>query len=269
MFAPQNKDIGVSRVEITDPRVLAPQPVAGSPVISDLRGAARLAIDAVNGVTYLVEDMHRNIAGLSPIVGAAPTGGARGLSGLVYQSVRGVTGLVGIGMDTVLAGLHLLFDVSGGWTGREAILAALNGLVGDYLVASDNPLAIPMRLRQHGEPLGLDRQALREKFGQSGGKLLVLVHGLCMNDLQWKREGHDHGAAAARDLGYTPIYLHYNSGRHISKNGGEFAGILERLVQNWPVPITELVIVGHSMGGLVARRAVTTLIWRATFGCED
>ena len=51
-----------------------------------------------------------------------------------------------------------------------------------------------------------------------------------MNDLQWTRQGHDHGAALARDLGYTPVYLHYNSGLHVSTNGRAFAALLEQLV---------------------------------------
>jgi hypothetical protein len=88
-----------------------------------------------------------------------------------------------------------------------------------------------------------------------GAKVLVLAHGLCMNDLQWNRRGHDHGAALARDLGYTPVYLHYNTGLHISTNGGAFAGQLEALVAAWPVPVAQVAIVAHSMGGLVARSA--------------
>ena len=76
-----------------------------------------------------------------------------------------------------------------------------------------------------------------------------------MNDLQWSRRGFDHGAALARDLGYTPVYLHYNTGLHVSANGRAFADLLETLLRLWPVPASELVIVGHSMGGLVARSA--------------
>ncbi|MBI5544743.1 MAG: alpha/beta hydrolase, partial [Deltaproteobacteria bacterium] len=87
------------------------------------------------------------------------------------------------------------------------------------------------------------------------GKVLVLVHGSSTSDLHWVRKGHDHGAALARDLGYTAIYLHYNTGLHISTNGRAFAEHLETLAQRWPVPIDELAIVGHSMGGLVARSA--------------
>ena len=47
----------------------------------------------------------------------------------------------------------------------------------------------------------------------------MLVHGLCMNDLQWTQKSGDFEAALARDLGYTVIHLHYNSGLHISTNG--------------------------------------------------
>ncbi|MBP6675484.1 MAG: hypothetical protein KA185_09430, partial [Vitreoscilla sp.] len=59
----------------------------------------------------------------------------------------------------------------------------------------------------------------------------------------------------AQALGCTPIYLHYNSGRHVSQNGRDFASQLDALVANWPVPVEDLVIVAHSMGGLVTRSA--------------
>jgi pimeloyl-ACP methyl ester carboxylesterase len=71
----------------------------------------------------------------------------------------------------------------------------------------------------------------------------------------WQRRGHDHGAALARDLGLAPVYLHYNTGRHVSENGREFAAALERCSRRWPVPVDEITVVAHSMGGLVARSA--------------
>lgn len=194
---------------------------------SDLRGLNRLVIDATAGVTGVVEAMHHSIAW---VPGA----------GLVYRSIRGITRLVGGGIDAALAPFTSLGEGSSS-TGREAVLAALNGVLGDHLVATGNPLAIPMRFRRGGDP--------------SGRKLLVLAHGLCMNDLQWNRKGHDHGAALAREFGFTPVYLHYNSGLHISTNGRAFAGLIEELVEQWPVPVEELVILGHSMGGLVTRSA--------------
>ena len=60
----------------------------------------------------------------------------------------------------------------------------------------------------------------------------------------------------ARELGYTPIYLHYNSGLSVSTNGRILAQLMERLYDAWPVPIERLVMFGHSMGGLVARSAI-------------
>ena len=190
------------------------------------------------GVTDLVEAMHLNI---SPVPGSTRGGTLRGIPGLVYWSIRGVTRLVGGGVDAVLARILPLLGDGTSSPGREALLAALNGVLGDHLAVSGNPLAIPMRLSQDE--------------ARPTGKLLVLAHGLCMNDLQWHRQGHDHGAALSRDLGFTPVYLHYNSGLHISTNGRVLADRLEDLVRQWPVPVEELAIVGHSMGGLLARGA--------------
>jgi pimeloyl-ACP methyl ester carboxylesterase len=85
--------------------------------------------------------------------------------------------------------------------------------------------------------------------------VLVLVHGSCLSDRHWTRAGHDHGGALARDLGYTAVHVQYNTGLHISRNGAALAALLERLVAGWPVAVEELVILGHSMGGLVARSA--------------
>ena len=130
---------------------------------------------------------------------------------------------MGHGLDTLLAQLEPLLGERSTWPGREALLAALNGVLGDYLAAPSNPLAITMHLRRGGVALPLEREPLAAAIPDAGGKLLVLVHGLCMNDLQWRRKGHDHGAALARDLGYTPVYLHYNSGLHVSTNGRAFA----------------------------------------------
>jgi pimeloyl-ACP methyl ester carboxylesterase len=209
----------------------------------DLRGVSRLTIDAITGVTDLVEAMHRNIASGSSLLGQAPEGRASGISGLVYSSVRGVTRLVGKSLDLALRSLIPALGEIGKGPGRDALLAALNGVAGDHLADSGNPLAIAMQLREH------------EPARSATGKLVVLIHGLCMNDQQWLRNGHDHGVSLARDLGYSPLYLSYNSGLHISTNGREFSRQLQALVERWPVPIEELVIVGHSMGGLVARSA--------------
>jgi pimeloyl-ACP methyl ester carboxylesterase len=97
---------------------------------------------------------------------------------------------------------------------------------------------------------------MRSRLPTATPRLLVLLHGLCMNDLQWQRAGHDHGDALARELGYTPVYLHYNSGLSVSTNGRILAQLMERLFDAWPVPIERFALIGHSMGGLVARSAL-------------
>lgn len=210
---------------------------------SDVRAVARLVTDATLELTDLVEGVHAGIV-------RAPRERMRGISGLVYRSVRGVTRTAGLTADAVLGHIVPLFGTRQSTPAREAILSAVNGVVGDYLTSTGNPLAIPMQWRVNGKPLA------PAALPDARRKLLVLVHGLCMNDLQWRRDGHNHGTALAHDLGYTPVYLHYNSGQHISDNGRLFAARLDALLAQWPVPVEELIIVGHSMGGLVTRSAV-------------
>ncbi|MCW5650991.1 MAG: alpha/beta hydrolase [Ramlibacter sp.] len=226
---------------------------------TDLRGAARLATDATLGLADLVEAMHERIARL-PLRGAASAEPrTRGLTGLVYKTVRGVTRVAGGSVDallTVLApALAPVLPQGEPAPEREAVLAALNGVLGDYLVSTGNPLATPMTLRREGQALELKRAALAAQLPRANGRLLVLVHGLCMNDRQWLREGHDHGAALARDLGFTSLYLHYNTGLHISLNGRALARQLEQLLEQWPHALQRLALLGHSMGGLVLRSA--------------
>jgi pimeloyl-ACP methyl ester carboxylesterase len=223
--------------------------------IQDLRGASRLAVEATRGVTALVEAVHLRIAGGPDILGRPLAGPIGALSGLVYGSIRGVTTLVGMGIDAALAPLGPLIGRSAPGAQREAVLAALNGVLGDYLDATGNPLAIQMRLRRDGHPLELTRQELNAALPAAGSKLLVFVHGSSMSDLQWRRHGRDFAGALAQQLGYTAIFLHYNSGLHVSTNGRAFAALLETAFEQWPAPLDEIAIVGHSMGGLVTRSA--------------
>jgi len=225
-----------------------------SPLEADIRGYSKLAVDATLGVTGMVENLHSNITRSKGLLGTPTLQPARGVSGFVYSSVRGTTRLVGTGLDVVLAALAPLLPRTNTSGQREAILSALNGVVGDHLVASKNPLAIEMELRHNGQSLVMDTPALNAALPVANGKLLIMLHGLCMNDRQWRRVGHDHGAVLARE-GFTPLYLRYNSGLHISTNGRAFAELLEALVKTWPVPVEQIVLLGHSMGGLVSRSA--------------
>lgn len=244
-----------------------PPPAAGPPPppggvlrqwrMADLRGAARLATQATQGVTHIVEGIHQSVLGTLGVPGGTEPGRTRGLTGLVYRGIYGATGLV----DAALQGALLRLEpwlpspqdaAAKAAPQRQAVLAALNGVMGDRLAQDANPLAIPMGLYQHGQPL--DVAALHARGGATG-KVLLLVHGLCMNDLQWQRAGHDHGQHLARALGYTPVYVRYNSGLHTSVNGRALAGLIDTLLADWPVPVQTCAVLAHSMGGLVVRSA--------------
>ena len=228
-------------------------------LVTELRGAVKIAVDATVGTTDVVERMHRTIQTLpAPVGQALPVQPTTGITGLVYRTVRSSTRLVGKGLDVSLAALEKLLPEAGSGPRREAFVSALNGSHGDHLAKTGNPLAIEMGLRHQGRAIDARQPAaslLEAGGGAPRGKLLILVHGLCMNDLQWCRDGHDHGAALAAELGYSALYLRYNSGLHIGDNGRALSALLDTLVQHWPCPLQELTIIGHSMGGLLARSA--------------
>ncbi len=228
---------------------------------TDLRGIAQLATQATVGVARMAEGVHQSVWSSMGVPGGRSPGTTRGLTGLIYQSVQGVTQLVSKGLDVAFVRLQPLLERIEGeppeTPEREAVLAALNGVLGDRLLASHNPLATPMTLRYRAH--ALDWQAL-PSMPEASGKVLLLIHGLCMNDLQWQTKQQDqsvgHGTALAAALGYTPVYLRYNTGLHTSQNGHQLASQLEQLLTHWPTPIKELTVLAHSMGGLLTRSAV-------------
>ena len=228
--------------------------------VSDIRGIAQLATQATESVTDIAEGVHRSVWNTMGVPGGTAPGQTRGITGLVYRSVHFVTRLVGNGVDRVLGKLEPLVESADnteiGNPEREAVLAALNGVMGDHLVDSDNPFATPMTIFHRGEALNWQAPS---PMPEATGKVLLLIHGLCMNDLQWHTQSEenvvDHGEALASALGSTPVYLRYNTGLHTSQNGHQLSAELEQLVALWPVEIEEITVVAHSMGGLVTRSA--------------
>jgi pimeloyl-ACP methyl ester carboxylesterase len=223
---------------------------------SDLHGAARLAADATVAVTDIVEAMHEAAIRLPLVTKSLPTSRVGGIPGLAYSSVRGIAGLVGGGIELALKPLLPLLAATDSSPQRDAVIGVLNGVVGDHLAETDNSLAVPMEFRRSGKALPLERRALATALPQTSPRIAVFVHGLCGTDGQWKGGAVDYAARLERELGFTPVYLCYNSGRHISSNGRDFALSLDTFLAEWPVPVEELLLVGHSMGGLVARSAL-------------
>jgi pimeloyl-ACP methyl ester carboxylesterase len=216
-----------------------------------LSGAPALATDATLGIIDVVEQMHATVGHRPGPFGSARRTSAAGLTGIIYRVVRGTARAIGRGATLGASAAAALIPERDADPGLEAFVGVVNGVYGDHLERSANPLAIRMQLRRSGRPF--DPAAAVP--GEVTGKVLVLVHGLCLTAQSWQRDGHDHGEALARDHGFTPLCLHYNSGRHVSENGRQLAALLEHLAAGWPVPIDEIAIIGHSMGGLVARSA--------------
>jgi pimeloyl-ACP methyl ester carboxylesterase len=227
--------------------------------LADLQGASRLAIDAVLGIAGLVETMHHTIQlRPGPVGEAGGAGETRGITGFVYRCVRGTTRVIGTGLDSAFSPLVGLLPEGESSPERDAAVSVLNGVYGDHLAVTGNPLAIGMELRYQGRALDLaGPDALHEAARRQGAapRLLLMVHGLCLNERHWQRNGHDHGAALAAEFGFVPLYLRYNSGLPIAANGRMLAVMLERLLANWPGKPPRLAIIGHSMGGLVVRSA--------------
>ena len=233
----------------------------------DIRAVGELAGEASTVVTTLVHDMHAGIArrvfrSIGP--SSRPTqvihdGIARSIYGAVDHGLRRAARGGG-----ALASRVWGFDDDPALDSSErvaAAIAAVNGICGDQLASHRNSLAATMQIRQHGTVIPLSAESLAAAFPQATGRVAVFLHGWCLTERSWQRrprtgdEVRTYGQRLKEDLGITPIYLRYNTGLHISQNGQTLADMLEQLQLLWPVPIDELFLVGHSMGGLVARSA--------------
>lgn len=227
--------------------------------LSDLHGVTRLTIDATVGVTDIVEKMHHTIQIGHPPVGVSRASRTSGITGLVYSSVRGITRLCGMGLDAGMTSLGALLPEGQSAAKRDALVSVINGIYGDHFHQTGNPLEIVMSIRYQdisftsGDlPAGVCGQLQRD----SSKKIMLFVHGLCLSDRNWTRGDKCQAEILANKLGYSPLFLRYNTGLSITENGQQLAALIADLLQGLPSAPEELVIVGHSMGGLVARSAV-------------
>lgn len=238
-----------------------------------LRGALHLLHDTIVGTAGLVErtqaaSFGRVTRALEVLTPAGPAARAvqavnGAIAGVVFASLRGVTRSLRWAGDKAIDALPPQPDGPPPAVGLfDRTEAAINGFWGDQLQARGSGLAIELGLRHRGQPLAPEREALARAFPDATGRLCLFVHGLVCTELDWEppaRAGEPpppgFGARLRADLGMTPLYLRYNTGLHVSENGRALAALLERLVHQWPVPVTSLSLVGHSMGGLVVRSA--------------
>ena len=228
--------------------------------VSDLRGVADMAVRTTRDVTGVTEGVHRSIHATLGISGSRQPGRTAGITGLVYRSIDGITRLTGAGLDVALGLTDSLATSLGhrpeSTRERDVTLGIVNGVLGDRLESAGNSLTLPMALRYQGKVIG---PQVGWSLPDITGKILVKIHGLCMTEHGWmpssEEAADDLGARLAEQLGYTPVYLRYNTGRAIASNGLELSEQLEALAAAWPVPIEDITLLGHSMGGLVARSA--------------
>jgi pimeloyl-ACP methyl ester carboxylesterase len=216
----------------------------------EVRAVGRLgALTFAETVTH-VERVHGAIAARAfrraSVAGAPARYTHDAISKLVYACVRGAGKSVGLAAAEV-ASLVPRTDAAPSAKTRLA-QSILNAALGDKLAARNDPLAIRMAVRVDGRDVG----AIGEAFPDATSAVAVFLHGLGENEDSW---GPRFGAGLRADLGFTPVYVRYNTGRHISDNGQELARLLTDLVDQWPTPVDQIVLVGHSMGGLVARSA--------------
>jgi triacylglycerol lipase len=201
-------------------------------------------------------------------------------STVVYESIRivnrGVQKILDLGAKVAVAAIPvekreqaglatpMRSDAKGSpsWVVDHAE-SALNALYGDYLGKKQNALDLGMSFRNQGHILPLARETLKEKFPDGSAKVCVFVHGLGCTEWTWCISAQrfygdpaaNFGDLLKKDLGYTPLFVRYNTGRHVSENGRRLSDLLTQLVDAYPLNIEEIVLIGHSMGGLVSRSA--------------
>lgn len=250
--------------------------------LSRLRGALMLVAEAVDHLTARVHEFHRAISDIPfasvdvvPLanLGSRPVRAIHdGITDQVYVAIRDTTRILFRTAGSAVQALERSKQVLAlpapaappasrpDTRVQDDIVAALSGAVGDHMAARRNPLAIRFGVYHRGTRVQLDDAGLRAAYPSATPRIAVFVHGLCGNENVWRMfrqpgdaETDAYGDRLARDLGYTPVYLRYNSGLHISHNGRLLSRTLDQLVRHWPLVIEDLVLIGHSMGGMVAR----------------
>jgi len=233
----------------------------------ELRAAGRLATRTLADTISHVEHVHSAAATRAFALTAPASLPARvihdGIAGGIYAVIRGAGLAVGTIASDLFGAVAGSAPPAGSTPRSNLALAVLNATLGDELADQGNPLAIPMAVRCTRADIAPRYDALEAAFPEATSKLAVFIHGLGETEESWRLHADRHGAKTestygsrlAQDLGYTPVYLRYNTGLHISENGRRLTALLDDVTASWPTSVTELILVGHSMGGLVARSA--------------
>lgn len=229
----------------------------------EARALGDLAGEAASGLATQIREVHEGVAGRVFGLLGAPAEPVRLIHDRIakgaYTGARMLTAAVVRGSGRAFSATRRpdAPSLEQSTPGRLAV-GALNGVWGDRLQARGSRLARRMTIRHHRRDLVPDRASLSSALPNARGRLAIFVHGLCETDDAWRLRADRHvpyGDRLESELDYTALYVRYNSGLHISHNGRRLAALLGELVAAWPVEVTEIALVGHSMGGLVSRSA--------------
>ncbi len=145
------------------------------------------------------------------------------------------------------------------------VVSAVNGLIGDKLVADGSPLAIEIGVRRDGRDVPLTPEGLAAAYPEASDALVVFLHGLCETENYWDRRSRprredgtstpSYGARLESDEGWSSVFVRANTGLSLAETGVALNSLLGRLVDAWPTEVRRIALVGHSMGGLIARAA--------------
>lgn len=233
----------------------------------ELRELGDLAGDVAGGLSRRIRDTHRAVAHrVFEFVGPAslPIQVVHdGIVGLVYGTVA-TAGRQGLRAASVAARAALppgTEPLQAGPGGRRAV-ALLNGAAGDLLHERRSPLEVRMTLRVDGQPVPAEPRALAVAYPDATHRIAVFVPGLGQTEAAWWRGVRVplYGERLRSELGITPLYVRYNTGRSVAENGAELANLLAKVVQAWPVTVHEVTLVGHALGALVCRSAAEAAI---------
>jgi pimeloyl-ACP methyl ester carboxylesterase len=252
------------------PSTVGPVRLAAREGAGVLEAAALATEHAESLLLSAARDIHGSVAGRVHGVVDRVAGGTTvshrahvGIAGAVY-------GGVGLGLKAAARGLRaadrlgLGAPIEASPRGRF-VVSAVNGLIGDRLVADGSPLAIETGVRHRGRDVPVDGTSLAAAFPDATDALVVFVHGLCETEHYWDRRSRprpaearsapSYGARLAGDEGWTPVYVRANTGLSIAESGVALSSLLARLVDAWPSDVRRIALVGHSMGGLIIRAA--------------